>query len=105
MQNLELTIKELSDLFEISPRTIRYYEEKGLLESMRKDNNYRIYDINSVNRLETILSLKRSGLTLEKIHDLMNQPSNVKETLYAQKEALDKQMLVLKKVNYILINY
>lgn len=97
MNELELGIKELADLFDISTRTIRYYEEKGLLQSTRKENNYRVYDLNSLNRLEMIVCLKRSGLSLDSIQSILSHSVDTKEMFIQQKEELDKQIMRLKQ--------
>ncbi|MDT3895033.1 MerR family transcriptional regulator, partial [Staphylococcus arlettae] len=50
---------ELAKLCSISTRTLQYYDKKDLLKpAYIKDNNYRIYTDNEVERLKTILTLK-----------------------------------------------
>ena len=49
-------ISELAKLAGISTRTLRHYDDIGLLVPIRiKDSNYRIYDETSVNQLQHIL--------------------------------------------------
>ena len=53
-------ITELSGRYGISARTLRYYEDMGLIVSTRNDEYaYRLYDESSVKRLEQILILRR----------------------------------------------
>ena len=51
-----IKIKEMSSRYDISARTLRYYEHMGLLASTRgEDYAYRLYDAAAVTRLEQIL--------------------------------------------------
>ncbi len=64
-QNNEATyaIGELAKEFDITPRSIRFYEEQGLLSPKRTGQN-RIYDNKDRVRLKLILRGKRLGFTL-----------------------------------------
>jgi len=64
-------IGELAKKLNITPRTIRYYEEIGLLkEAERKDGVQRIYDEEDYLRLKFIQKLKLLGLKLSQIQEL-----------------------------------
>ncbi len=65
------TISQLADYFKISPRTIRFYEEKFLLAPERSAGNQRIYRSRDRTRLKLILRGKRLGLTLEEIAEIL----------------------------------
>lgn len=65
------TISDLSAQFEISPRTIRFYEEKGLLSPQRTKGNHRVYDRRDRARLKLILRGKRFGYSLEEIAEMI----------------------------------
>ena len=58
------TIRELADEFDVTTRTLRFYEEKGSLEPTR-NNTSRSYSSADRTRLRLILRGKRLGLTLE----------------------------------------
>ena len=61
-------ISELAQRSRIASRTIRYYEEQGLLPPPnRSDAGYRIYDEATVERLGFIRAAKSLGLTLDEI--------------------------------------
>ena len=46
-------IRDISTRYEISARTLRYYEDMGLINSIRSDDYaYRMYDETSIKRLE-----------------------------------------------------
>ena len=64
-------IGEISRLVELSQRTIRYYEEIGLLHSVRRiENGKRVYTDNDVRRLKFISRLKVLGLSLAEMVEL-----------------------------------
>ncbi len=64
-------IGELATIAEMSPRTIRYYEEIGLLQSgKRAQGGKRIFTENDLQRLRFIKRLKHLGLTLSEMNEL-----------------------------------
>ena len=64
-------IGELANLVSMSTRTIRYYEEIGLLNSVRRvEGGKRIYTDKDVQRLKFITRLKHLGLTLSEMNEL-----------------------------------
>lgn len=58
------SISDLSKEFDVTTRTIRFYEEKGLLNPARNGNT-RVYNSADRTKLKLILRGKRLGLTLE----------------------------------------
>ena len=69
--NNEYSIRELSQEFDVTTRTLRFYEEKGLLSPIRKGQN-RIYSAADRARLILILRGKTLGLSLEQSADLIS---------------------------------
>ena len=64
-------IGELAVILELSPRTIRYYEEIGLLNSVKRvEGGKRIYTDRDFQRLKFITRLKHLGLTLSEMVEL-----------------------------------
>jgi DNA-binding transcriptional MerR regulator len=69
--NDHMSISELSMRLDISPRTIRYYEEIGLMDqAKRKEGGKRIYSESDFRRLRFIKKLKLLGLTLAEMQEL-----------------------------------
>ncbi|RPI74791.1 MAG: MerR family transcriptional regulator [Desulfobacteraceae bacterium] len=65
------SIGEISKKVETSTRTIRYYEELGLLNSVKRiESGHRIYTDEDIRRLKFIKRLKILGLTLSEMHEL-----------------------------------
>ena len=66
-------IGELSSRVGLTERTIRYYEELGLLESVKRlDGGIRVYTDDDVRRLKYIRKLKTLGLSLQEMLELEN---------------------------------
>ena len=66
-----LTVGEVARKAGVTPKTVRHYEDIGLLpEGARAPNGYRQFRIADVNRLVFIQRAKSLGLTLEDIRDL-----------------------------------
>lgn len=61
-----LAISEMSELFDVTLRTLRFYEEKGLLNPVRRGAR-RFYGTQDVSRMRIILQAKKIGLTLVEI--------------------------------------
>jgi DNA-binding transcriptional MerR regulator len=69
------TIKEIADLASVTTRTLRYYDEIGLLSPAGTgDNGYRFYDQESLLRLQQILFFRELDVPLKEIQFLMSRP-------------------------------
>ena len=67
----QLSIGEIAKSLEMSQRTIRYYEEIGLLNSVKRmEGGKRIYTGDDLRRLKLIKRLKVLGLTLSEMYEL-----------------------------------
>ncbi len=65
------SIGEISEKTGLSPRTVRYWEELGLLPGVRRRaGGRRVYGRDELERLRFILRLKNMGLSLDEIRDL-----------------------------------
>lgn len=65
------TISELSAEFDVTTRTLRFYEDKGLLSPSRKGKT-RIYRPRDYVRLKYVLLAKRIGLSLDDVKELLD---------------------------------
>jgi DNA-binding transcriptional MerR regulator len=65
-----LTIRAMCDAFDVTPRTLRFYEQKELLAPIRQGAR-RLYTKRDRARLTLILRGKRFGFTLEDIRQLL----------------------------------
>jgi len=71
MSNDVLTIREMRDAFDVTPRALRFYEAKELLFPMRQGQK-RLYSRRDRARLKLILRGKRFGFSLEDIRQLLD---------------------------------
>jgi DNA-binding transcriptional MerR regulator len=68
----QLRIQEVADQVGLTTRSIRYYEEIGLLNPARSDGSYRLYDDDDVARLQFIKGLRDdAGFSLAEIGQLL----------------------------------
>ncbi|WP_071649598.1 MerR family transcriptional regulator [Virgibacillus halodenitrificans] len=65
------TIAEVAAEFDVTTRTIRYYEEIGLLVPGRTTGNRRVFSKSDVTRLKLIFRGKRYGFSLEEIKEMI----------------------------------
>lgn len=95
-----LKIGDFAKLAGTNLRTLRYYEEMGLLiPASRSQGGFRYYRRSDLNRLGMIHDLQALGLALERIRDLMA----TREAGGARKEFLAKVRLALTEQDQLLI--
>jgi DNA-binding transcriptional MerR regulator len=84
------TIKEIADLAGITTRTLRYYDEIGLLSPATiGTNGYRLYDHRSLLRLQQIMFFRELDIPLNEIQKIINQPNfDVKAALVKHRKSL-----------------
>lgn len=71
MNSEMMTIREMCDAFEVTPRTLRFYEAKELLFPVREGQK-RLFTKRDRARLKLILRGKRFGFSLEEIRQLLD---------------------------------
>lgn len=95
---MEYTVQKLGKMAGVSTRTLRYYDEIGILKPARiNSSGYRIYGQTEVDRLQQILFFRELGVNLESINTIFNSPSfdavaalkDHREKLLAKREQLD----------------
>ena len=95
---MEYTVQKLGRMAGVSTRTLRYYDEIGILKPARiNSSGYRIYGKAEVDRLQQILFYRELGVSLEGIMDIIASPSfdparalrEHRESLLAKREQLD----------------
>jgi DNA-binding transcriptional MerR regulator len=103
---MEYTIKKLAEIAGVSTRTLRYYDDIGLLKPKRiNSSKYRIYGEREVNILQQILFYRSMDMKLEEIQQLISSPdfdiSNAliqhHQTLISKRNQLDQLILTVEK--------
>ncbi|MFN2504728.1 MAG: heavy metal-responsive transcriptional regulator [Acidimicrobiales bacterium] len=106
-----MRIGELADTLGINPRTIRFYEARGLLpEPERTASGYRSYGQEDVERLTFIKTAQRIGLSLDEIAEIIalrdrGQPpcGYVRELIHRQVVELDRQIKEMRRLRQSLV--
>lgn len=85
------TVKEISEITGITIRTLRYYDEIGLLKPTQlTEAGYRLYDNKALEKLQAIMFFRELEIPLTTIRDIMENPDYDKEqVLRAQKSLLE----------------
>ena len=93
----ELTISETSKQYDVSNRTLRYYEDEGLI-SPRREGGHRLYDENVRKRIEMIVLGRKLGFSLLEIKEILKD-ANLREIIVFE-ELLSKQQ-ILEQIEYL----
>lgn len=93
MERTSLRIGELANKAGVSTKTIRFYEESGVLpEPERADNGYRVYNDDSVERLTFIRDAQSAGLRLDEITDILEMRDQGVSTCKHTTAILDRHL-------------
>jgi DNA-binding transcriptional MerR regulator len=94
------TVKQLSQMAGVTPRTLHHYDEIGLLKPSRVgDNGYRYYGEESLLKLQQILFYRELDMPLEEIRKIVGRRDfDVLQALESHKESLSKQMERTKRL-------
>jgi DNA-binding transcriptional MerR regulator len=101
-----LTVKQLSKLAGVTPRTLHHYDEIGLLKPSRVgDNGYRYYGEEALLRLQQILFYRELDIPLEEIKKILGRRDfDVLGALHSHQEALQKQVARLNRLIHTVDN-
>ncbi|MEV0387971.1 MerR family transcriptional regulator [Nonomuraea sp. NPDC050643] len=89
---MEWTIQELATRAGITSRTLRHYDRRGLLAPSRVgENGYRFYDATAVARLQRILLMRRLGMGLPAIAEVLADEVDTGDGLRAHIAALEEE--------------
>jgi DNA-binding transcriptional MerR regulator len=93
----ELTISETSKQYDVTCRTLRYYEDEGLI-SPRRESGQRLYDEEVRKRIKMIILGKKLGFSLLEIKEIVKD-ANVRESVDFE-QLLSKQQM-LEQIEYL----
>lgn len=103
-----IKIREISALYDISARTLRYYEDMGLITSVRsEDYAYRMYDDVAVKRLEQILILRKLNISIKDIQRIFSTAGSevVLEVLGKKVDTIDEEVSFLHELKEIILEF
>ena len=94
------TVKQLSDLAEVSVRTLHHYDDIGLLPPSKVGvNGYRYYDEAALLRLQQILFYREIGLELKQIKDILDSPDfDLQAALHSHRGVLQEKIKRLQNL-------
>jgi len=100
------TINQVSKAYGISTRMLRYYEQAGLIYSLRKDDYaYRVYDEATLVRLQQIIVLRKLRIPVKQIGIILNSPyaTEAVEVIIQHIKQLDSEMTAISTIKEILV--
>lgn len=102
------TISQVSKTYDISSRMLRYYEQIGLIKSIRnEDNSYRLYDESATKRVQQIIILRKLQIPVKQICIILNNPvaGTVIDIFKKSISELDSEITALSTIKSILDNF
>jgi len=100
---MEYTVQKLARLAGVSARTLRYYDEIGILKPARiSSSGYRIYGPAEVDRLQQILFYRELGFSLERIREIITAPSF--DAVQALREHYEHLLARRKRLDRLIVN-
>jgi len=86
-------ISVVSERFDIHPQTLRLYEREGLIRPARSSGNTRLYDSETLERLEIILTLTRElGVNLAGVEVILN----MREQMQRMRTEMDQALRMVR---------
>ena len=97
--NTKLKIGEFSKMMQVTVKTLRHYEQKGLLlpDEVDEWTGYRYYSIDQMQKLNTIRNLQQLGFSLDEIKEIFEEDSQV-PTIEQLSEKIEETQRQLQKL-------
>jgi MerR family transcriptional regulator, repressor of the yfmOP operon len=107
-----LTVRDAAERLGVTPRTLKYYEERGLVSPTRSEGRYRLYDDEDLKRFGRILRLRSLGFSLQGITEMLKRPlepvdgghrfsteslQQIRDALAQQVDALDARIESMRR--------
>ena len=107
-----LTVRDAAGRLGVTPRTLKYYEERGLVSPTRSEGRYRLYDEQDLQRFGRILRLRSLGFSLQGITEMLKRPlepvegkqrfsteslRQIHDAIAAQVDALDARIQAMRR--------
>lgn len=107
-----LTVRDAAERLGVTPRTLKYYEERGLVSPTRSEGRYRLYDEEDLKRFGRILRLRSLGFSLHGITEMLKRPlepvegghrysteslQQIRDAIHEQVEAFDVRIEAMRR--------
>ena len=106
--NALIKIQEVSSKYDITARTLRYYEDMELITSTRsEDYAYRLYDEAAIKRLEQILVLRKLNISIRDIKRIFSSSGSdvVLDVLGKKVQNIDDEVALLHELKEIVLGF
>jgi DNA-binding transcriptional MerR regulator len=105
VMDTQFSISQLAKEFEVTPRTLRFYESRGIL-APRRQGTTRIYSERDRVRLVLALRGRRAGLSVEDIREVIDmydpaQPDDARQTMLLLEKIREHRRELINKINDI----
>ncbi|AOG60839.1 MerR family transcriptional regulator [Spiroplasma helicoides] len=98
MEQKKLYVSEIAKKFDLSENSIRFYEKKGLIPHMQRDqNNYRFVYEKDIYWFDVVICLKKTGMSISDIKKYIELALKGDTTMRLRMEMIVKQKEVVKK--------
>jgi len=101
-------IKDVTAKFEVTTRTLHYYEKMGLLQSSRcETSGYRLYDQIALSRLKQILILRKMNISIRDIKEIFDAQNSdtVLSVLDRKVDDIDSEVALLHELKEIVLEF
>ena len=101
-------ITEISEKYDVTARTLRYYESIGLIKSTREEGySYRMFTENEVKKIEQILVLRKLNISIKDIQRIFDSVGAeiVLEVLEKKVEMIEEEVSLLKELKEIVLDF
>lgn len=69
-----ITVRDAAARLDVTPRTLKYYEELGIVVPVRSEGGYRLYEQADLDKLARVLRMRSLGFSLPVITAMLQQP-------------------------------
>ncbi|OVE64850.1 MerR family transcriptional regulator [Clostridium diolis] len=95
---MKYSMKEVSEKFNITPYTLRYYEREGLLPFVQRDNNgRRIYTDVDLGSIQLVNCMRATGMSIAYIKNYVSLTTKGKDTVEERRNIMLEQKEILKE--------
>jgi len=96
-------ISEICSLFKTTPRTLRFYEQKGIVGSIRTDSTKRrFYTSEQAAHIQKVLTLRKLGLSVKSIQELLSENTDLRSALLQRRAEIGAMIEKrLKEVDFL----
>ncbi|SUA93479.1 Zn(II)-responsive regulator of zntA [Pandoraea pulmonicola] len=99
-----VTVRDAAERLNVTPRTLKYYEEKGLISPDRSDGRYRLYTEQDLEKFARILRMRSLGFSLQTIAEILQKPiesANASGTVVSQASLREIEKSLARQVDAV----